>query len=115
MKRGFGSRLETQFAGGTGVITRQSHLSQNCESFIRHNDPCPITSHATYDRDLYYCGESPSYIASRKTKLLRSLSRTRGSLPRAHDFSFLFPSYFSVRFHEKIEMDVVASIVSGDR
>lgn len=40
-----------------GVITRQSHLSQNCESFIRHNDPCPITSHATYDRDLYYCGE----------------------------------------------------------
>lgn len=30
----------------------------------------------------------------------------------ARDFSFFFPS---VRFHEKIEMDVVASIVSGDR
>jgi len=36
--------------GSTEVITRQSHLPQNCKSFIRHNDPRAITSRATYDR-----------------------------------------------------------------
>lgn len=34
--------------GSTEVITRQSHLPQNCKSFIRHNDPRAITSRATY-------------------------------------------------------------------
>jgi len=36
-------------SGSTEVITRQSHFPQNCESFIRHNDPRAITSRATYD------------------------------------------------------------------
>jgi len=36
--------------GSTEVITRQSHLPQNCKSFIRHNDPRAITSRATYGR-----------------------------------------------------------------
>lgn len=36
--------------GSTEVITRQSHLPQNCKSFIRHNDPRAITSCATYGR-----------------------------------------------------------------
>jgi len=54
VKKGSASRGRKSQSGGTDasgvtdVIARQSHLPQNCKSFIRHNDPRAITSRATY-------------------------------------------------------------------
>jgi len=66
--RGRKSQFGGTAAGGvTDIITRQSHLPQNCKSFIRHNDLRAITSRATYGRGFVTAGLANGYIASRKT------------------------------------------------
>lgn len=64
-----------------GVITRQSHFSQNCESFIRHNDPRPTTSHATYEPWLSLLSLQLSLnITPRETNYFKFLSPSGDTL-----------------------------------
>lgn len=68
-KHKFVRMAQEEGGGGGGYYTSVTPLSKLQKFYKTHNDPRPITSHATYDRDLYYRGEYSLvlyYIAGNK-------------------------------------------------
>lgn len=102
---GFGSRLETQFAGGTGgYYTSVTPLSKLRKFYKTQRSLSNYVPRDLWPGPLLLRWVVPPYIASRKTKLLRS--QARDSLSRAHGSWLSFFFFLSFDSMRKIEMDV---------